>query len=478
MSSDFPGVCLIGAGTSGVIAAKVFKEHHIPYDCFEKGSGIGGIWRFQNDNGMSTCYRSLQINTSQRLMQLSDFPFPPSFDRSRLLRHDEVLRYFTAYAEHFKVTEHITFRTEVTHVKRLPDGTFAVDLQGPDGKATRHYDAVVVANGHHWDPKRVTFPGEFNGDLFHAHDYVAITDPVDLRDKRVLVVGMGNSAMDIAGEIAHPGQGARQAFLAQRSGVYILPKRIGRLDADAGIWRNPMDPAPWWEVLLRRFVPKHLLLWAMDLFYETLLRFTVGKPSAVGLKDPAIRFHQAHPTLSSELHNRLIQGDLIPKPTINRLAGDTVWFADGSAEKIDVIILATGYQITFPFFANDFISAPNNDLPLWYRIWDPRYPNLMFLALVQPLCAVMPIAELQAILMAKFLTGQYHLPDAAVMQTEMMAYDRAMKSLYTKSTRHTIQIDCLEYSYHLRREMATGAKRAKAAGNTLPIPASTSRMSL
>jgi cation diffusion facilitator CzcD-associated flavoprotein CzcO len=391
---------------------------------------------------------------------------------SHFPRHDEMLRYFEDYARHFGVRETITFRTEVTHIARLDDGTFAVAVGGPGGDETRRYDAVVVANGHHWDPKSVTFPGQLNGEIFHAHHYVDVTEPVDLREKNVLLVGMGNSAMDIACEISRVGQGARKAFIAQRSGVYVLPKRIGKMDGDAFVWRNPMTPTPWWETLLRRLVPRRVLLWSMDFFFENMLRLTVGKPSWVGLKDPEIRFHQAHPTISSELHNRLIHGDLIPKPNIRELRGDRVLFEDGTEEAIDVIILATGYNISFPFFDEDFISSADNDIPLWQRIWNPNHPGLMFLALVQPLCAMMPIAELQANLMAQFLTGRYHLPAPAIMEREMLAYDSAMKSLYTRSTRHTIQIDCLEYSYNLRREMAAGAKRAKAAGNTLPITAS------
>ncbi|MEO1646517.1 MAG: NAD(P)-binding protein, partial [Chloroflexota bacterium] len=69
-------VCIVGAGASGITAAKTLHERGIPFDCYELGSGIGGVWRYQNDNGRSAAYRSLHINTSKQRMNYSDFTFP------------------------------------------------------------------------------------------------------------------------------------------------------------------------------------------------------------------------------------------------------------------------------------------------------------------------------------------------------------------------------------------------------------------
>ena len=466
--ADGPRVCILGAGTSGVICAKVFLEQGVAFDCFEKGSGIGGLWRFHNDNGMSTCYRSLHINTGKRMMVLSDYPFPdhvPEYPS-----HEHILEYFQAYADHFGVMSHVTLGTEVRSARRAGDGTWAVEIEGPDGVETRHYDALVVANGHHWCPRFADLPGTFDGIQMHAHHYVDPTEPHDLRGKRVVVLGMGNSAMDIACELSRTGlQGASTLYLAQRSGVWIVPKLVGNIPQDSLV-RHPMVEPSRWEHLRRRYIPRRLRLAFSDVLAKTILNLTVGRPSRVGLKDPTGQPHERHPTISHEIHNRLIHGDIEPRGTIVELLGDRVRFEDGSVEEVDAIIHCTGYRIRFPFFDEGFLDAPDNSIPLWQRMIDPRYPELMFLALVQPLCAMMPIAELQSHFLASYLRGECHLPSPSAMEREMVAYDRMMKGLYTDSPSHTIQIDCPEYTYYLREAWNEGRARARRAGGTLPVP--------
>ncbi|MCL1473370.1 NAD(P)-binding protein [Argonema antarcticum] len=76
---DVNKVCIIGAGSSGIATAKILHDRQIPFDCFEKGSGIGGNWRYNNDNAMSSAYKSLHINTSRYTMCYSDFPMPEDY---------------------------------------------------------------------------------------------------------------------------------------------------------------------------------------------------------------------------------------------------------------------------------------------------------------------------------------------------------------------------------------------------------------
>jgi len=83
-------VCVIGAGCSGVTTAKALAERGVPFDCFEKGSALGGNWRFGNDNGQSAAYHSLHINSSKWNMQFSDFPMPEDFPDFG--HHSDVLR--------------------------------------------------------------------------------------------------------------------------------------------------------------------------------------------------------------------------------------------------------------------------------------------------------------------------------------------------------------------------------------------------
>ncbi|MEE8371049.1 MAG: NAD(P)-binding domain-containing protein, partial [Sphingomonadales bacterium] len=366
---------------------------------------------------------------------------------------------FERYADTFGVKELITFRTEVMNCRRRDDGRWAVTFMGSMGEETREYDFLIVANGHHWNPRLPELPGVFNGPVFHSHYYVDTQNPVDLREKNVVVVGVGNSAMDIACELGHTGQGARRVFLSQRSGVWVIPKIFGPVPQDKFI-RHPMKKAGLGERFSRTFIPEKLRAWLFDVLVETIVRLTVGHPTRVGLKKPLQRFHERHPTVSQEIHNRLIHGDITPKGVIKELRDGEVVFEDGSLEKVDAIIAATGYDITFPFLAPELISISHNSLPLFQRIFEPRFDNLAFIGLIQPICAVMPIAELQANFLADYINGRYSLPERAEMERAAERYDSEMKGRYTTSDSHTIQIDCPEYSYYLQKEWKRGRKRA------------------
>src|SRR3954454_1227484 len=213
-------VCIIGAGSSGIAAAQVLDARGVPFDCFEKGSQIGGNWRYENDNGMSSAYRSLHINTSRQAMAYKSLPIPDHYPDYP--NHFQMAAYFDEFVEHFGLQEKITFRTEVTNIEPA-DGEWAVTTKAESGaEANERYRAVLVANGHHWDPRwpEPAFPGSegFEGEQMHVHHY---REPDVLEDKRVLVLGLGNSAVDIAVESSRI---AEKTFLAVRRGAYVLPK--------------------------------------------------------------------------------------------------------------------------------------------------------------------------------------------------------------------------------------------------------------
>jgi cation diffusion facilitator CzcD-associated flavoprotein CzcO len=215
-----PRACIIGAGSSGIAAAKAFHLAGIPFDCFEQGSVVGGNWVFRNPNGVSACYESLEINTSGPRMAFSDFPMPA--DYPPYARHDQVAAYFESYVDHFGFRERITFNTKVVRVSSGADGTWVVVTHGPKGERTQTYDAVLVANGHHWDARwpEPPYPGQFDGEQIHAHDY---RSGEQLLGRDVVVVGSGNSALDIASEA---GRVARSAVLSQRRGQWCCASSL------------------------------------------------------------------------------------------------------------------------------------------------------------------------------------------------------------------------------------------------------------
>src|SRR4051812_49512407 len=158
MSRELPTACIIGAGSSGIAAAKKLHDAGIPFECFEKSDRVGGNWVFGNRNGMSSAYRSLHINTSRDRMEYADFPMPR--DYPDFPHHTQIARYFDDYVDHFGFRDRITFDAGVERAERTTDGTWQVTL---DNGETREYDALLVANGHHWNPRwpEPAFPGDF-----------------------------------------------------------------------------------------------------------------------------------------------------------------------------------------------------------------------------------------------------------------------------------------------------------------------------
>ena len=444
--TQLPSVCIIGAGSSGIAAAKALYERGIPFDCFEKSDRVGGNWVFGNKNGMSAAYRSLHINTSRERMEYSDFPMPswyPDFPH-----HAQIAAYFDAYVDHFGFRHAITFETGVEHAARDRDGVWAITL---DTGEVRHYDALIVANGHHWDPRwpDPPYPGTFDGEQLHAHDYV---DNSGFEGRRVLVVGFGNSAMDIAVESSFV---AERTILSSRRGAHVLPKYL---------FGRPLD-----QIGVTRFTGA--VPWPVrSLFLRALYRIGVGRMEDYGLPRPDHRIGEAHPTISADFLNRVAHGEIAYRPAISRLEGDCVRFVDGSVEPVDTIVWCTGYKVTFPFFDEDFISAPGNDLPLFRRVFHPEIDNVFFVGLLQPLGAIMPLAEAQSKWIAAYLRGEYALPDRAAMLRQMARERRKLAKRYVASPRHTMQVDFDTYLWELRRELRAGARRVRARGFALPIP--------
>jgi dimethylaniline monooxygenase (N-oxide forming) len=441
-----PRACIVGAGSSGITAAKALHDRGIPFDQIEISDRIGGNWAIDNPNGLSSAYRSLHINTSRERMEFADYPMPKSYPD--FPKHTHIATYFNDYVDHFGLRELISFETRVDHAHRRPDGVWEVRVTGPDGEATREYDALLVANGHHWDPRwpEPPFPGSFDGVEMHSHHY---HDPDEWHGKRIAVLGMGNSAMDIAVEASYV---ADRVFLAARRGAHVVPKYIFGKPIDQ-IGGSPHIPF----AVRRRII-------------EGLLRAYQGKMENYGLPKPDHRFGAAHPTVSADLLNRVAHGEIHPKPNISRLEGDRVRFADGSVEAADVIVYCTGYRVTFPFFDADLISAPDNDLPLYKRTFHPDIDNVFFVGLMQPLGAIMPIAERQGVWIADYLTGRYTLPDAEEIRADMKRERERMFRRYVKSKRHTMQVDYDDFMLELEREMKRGRERARARGWPLAVP--------
>jgi hypothetical protein len=204
---------------------------------------------------------------------------------------------------------------------------------------------------------------------------------------------------------------------------------------------------------------------------RAMLRVVQGPVERYGLPRPDHRLGEAHPTVSSDILNRMAHGTVVARPNIAELLGDSVRFTDGTIERVDVIICCTGYQVTFPFFDQTFLTASDNDLPLFRRVFKPGIPNLAFIGLLQPLGPIMPLAEAQGLWVADYLTGRYALPPDDEVLRDIEREREQMFARYVKSRRHTMQVDFDDYLLALAKERRRGEHRARKRGNLVPVPA-------
>ncbi|NKS66956.1 NAD(P)-binding domain-containing protein [Rhodococcus hoagii] len=447
-SSKLPMTCIIGAGPSGITVAKRLQDHRIPFDCFEASDEVGGNWYYKNPNGMSACYQSLHIDTSKWRLAYEDFPVPaewPDFPHHSLL-----FQYFKDYVDHFGLREKITFNTKVVAAERTAAGLWDVTLSTGE---RRTYDALVVANGHHWDPRLPEYPGEFDGVLMHSHAYNDPFDPIDMRGKNVVVVGMGNSGLDIASELSQRYL-ANKLTVSARRGVWVMPKYVNGKAGDKEI-------APAW-------MPRKLRMALSRRF----LNKTLGPMEGYGLPRPDHRPFEAHPSCSGEFLGRAGSGDIAFKPAIKALEGKQVRFADGSVEDVDVIVCATGYNISFPFFTDsNLLPDREHRLPLFKRMVKPGIDNLFFMGLAQTMPTLVNFAEQQSKLVAAYLTGAYRLPSHAEMHGTIAADEAYNLGPFYNSPRHPSISNFDRYVREITKEIEAGRKRADAASNQLPVPA-------
>ncbi len=450
-----PTVAVIGAGISGLTMSKMLLDYGLEFTTFEASDRVGGNWAFGNPNGHSSAYRSLHIDTSKHQLSFKDFPMPA--DYPDFPHHTQVKDYLDAYTDAFDLRRHIEFENRVLHARRVStsstnggggstDGGGGWELE-TERTGTRRYDVLLVANGHHWDPRFADKPGEFTGLTMHSHAYIDPRTPYDLTGKRILIIGLGNSAADIAVELSSKTLD-NEVVISTRSSAWIVPKYFAGKPADKYYRTSPYIPFAW----QRKFV-------------QMMQPMTAGRPEDYGLPTPNHKFFEAHPTQSVELPLRLGSGDLRATGDIERFDGRTVHFADGTAEDFDVVIHATGYNITFPFFDEDFISAPENHIRLYKRIFKPGMDDVAFIGFAQSTPTLFPFVECQTRLVAAWLVGRYAPPSEAEMERVIDQDQQKYTAHMVQRPRHTQQLDYFLYEHDLRaREIPAGIARADLAG--------------
>ncbi|MEM1326926.1 MAG: NAD(P)-binding domain-containing protein [Bacteroidota bacterium] len=413
-------VAIIGAGPSGITALKNVLDQGLEVVAFDRNNDVGGNWIYSEKAGHSSVFETTHIISSKTLSQYEDYTFD-DFDKSvaDYPSHDELRRYFQAYAKRFDLYPHIRFRTMVLHVERLEDGSWQIDIEQNGKKEQLYFTHLIVCNGHHWQPRYPDFPGEFTGEFLHSHDY---KKAAPFADKQVLVIGGGNSACDVAVETSRV---SKKTWISWRRGYRIVPKFIAGIPSDVFSTRTHWIP----------FKIRNRL-------NELLLKVVNGKNELYGLQEPQTAFGSTHPTINDELLYKIRHGKVIPKVNIDRYEGKTVHFVDGTSQEVDVIIACTGYVLAHPFFDADFIDYRKGKVELYLKMLHPEHENLYFVGMFQPLGCIWPLAELQSKIVAAEIAGAWKRPENTAQLAKYEVNHPHYRQIDTP--RHTITVD-----YHL-----------------------------
>jgi Flavin-binding monooxygenase-like len=418
-------VAVVGAGSAGLAVLKALCDQGIDVECFERGSDVGGLWRYENDNGLSGAYASLRTNVSRRRMQYPTFPMPREY--GDFPSHSDMAAYLGAYATAFELRPLIAFGSTVERLDRHRDGTWNVAL---DDGSVRSFKAVVVAIGLFWCPKHPRDPGRFDGEVSHSHDY---RTPEPFAGRSALVVGAGQSAAEIAVEISGV---ARQTFMSVRGGAHVIPRWIGRRPYDATDV-DPLNRLPWR---------------VMNSIFRRRVAWELGSIPA-SWPVPAQRVLEGIPIVSSDILPAVRRGSVVVKPAIERLMGDWVRFADASREQVDRLVYATGYRIELPFLSPSLVSTTSRDFPLYRRIAPPHLGGLFFAGFVDAPGGLLPVVETQGQWIAAALSGRLHLPAPTEMWRAIECAEGRTRERFPQESPTSVRCDPHAYRRLLQADL-------------------------
>jgi cation diffusion facilitator CzcD-associated flavoprotein CzcO len=417
--------CIIGAGASGLAVAKSFVERGIPFDCLEREQDIGGLWNFATPSGI--VYETTHLISSISSTGFHDLPMLDEH-YPEYPSHSLVLGYFRDYVRTFGLAPHISLGKRVERVAPV-GGQWEVSVAGE--ARPRTYRGVVLASGHHDTPRMPSYPGTFAGEIMHSRAYKS---PLQVRDRRVLVVGCGNSAADIVADAAH---GRSQVFLSIRRGYWFVPKFI--LGFPTGDVISYAETVP---------LPRIVRRW----LFQGALWLLQGPASRYRMPDPDYAIDQAHPTMTDEIPRLVAHGDLTIKPEIASYDGNRVRFKDGTAETIDTIVFATGYQPVIPFIDEGLVFAPDGRPRFLLNAVHPEHEGLFAAGLAQANGSMWRLADYQGQLIASLIVAGKHAPERARRLREMLASGGGLGGrTFVASDRHRLEVNYYDYRRLLKR---------------------------
>lgn len=384
---------LIGAGPSGLAAARNLARRGIPFIGFEEHTDVGGLWDI--DSRTSTVYESAHLISSRTTTAFEEFPMREG--TADYPSHWEMREYFRDYADTFDLRRHFRFGTRV--VRAEPEGEgWRVTVEDRGGEQSSElYEGLIIANGILAEPSIPDFEGSFEGEIRHTSTY---RRPEEFRDKRVLIVGAGNSGCDIAVDAV--GQ-ARSVDLSMRSGYWFFPKYILGRPSDTLNEGRPL-PAP--------------IKQAVD---SRLIRLVTGNPARLGFPEPEGKIYETHPVMNTLILYHAGHGDIRVRRNIDRMDGDRVFFTDGTEGQYDLVMLATGYSLHYPFIDREHLNWEDQPGPdLYLNIFTPRHRNLFVLGMVEATGLGWQGRFNQSDLVAEFIQARSEAPALADRMWDMV----------------------------------------------------------
>lgn len=419
-------VCIIGAGPSGLPAIKNISEAGISVVAYDYNSDVGGNWIYNEKESHSSVFETTHIISSKTLSQYEDYPFKPEV--SDYPSHEELRNYFQSYAKYFNLYRHIQFNTLVKSCVRLDNGHWEVKTIKDENEYVEIFTDLVVCNGHHWEPKYPNYSGKFTGDFLHSHQY---KKAASFANKKVLVIGGGNSACDVAVETSRV---STKTAISWRRGYRIIPKFL---------MGKPTDVF----AIKMNFLP----IFLRNLLAGFIAYINNGSNKIYGLPEPDHKFGATHPTINSELLYKIRHGKIKPRVEIDRFEGKKVFFKDKSKEDFDVVIACTGFVLAHPFFDKKFLNYSEGPVPLYLKMFHPTYDNLYFIGMFQPLGCIWPGAEQQSKLAALALKGSWKRPANIDVLCEREVTHPHMKQINT--SRHRITVDFHRFMRDLKTQI-------------------------
>jgi cation diffusion facilitator CzcD-associated flavoprotein CzcO len=422
MQSHTLPIAIVGAGPAGLSMTRALQKAQIPFVVYEKHHDTGGIWDIENPG--SPMYEAAHFISSKTLSGFSDFPMPVHYPDYPT--HSQILAYIRAYTDHFGLRVFIQFNTKIRKIEPSDTGWTVITQNGQ-----RHqHRAVVCANGPLWQPNMAHYEGHFDGLIRHANTF---KKSAEFLGKRVLVVGGGNSGVDIACEAA---TFADKAYLSMRRGYYFIPKHIFGVPSDVFAHDGPK-------------LPTKLNQWVL----KKLLRIVIGDQTKFGLPKPDHELLESHPLMNSQIMHHTSHGNLAVKGDIERFDGNTVHFKEGSSIEIDEIIMATGYDYAIPYAA-DYFDWKDQRPVLFMNLFNPKHDNLFAIGFMETNSAAYQFFGEMASLIAHYLKSQDQNPDQAQrfrkkVETETPDLSGGLK--FVASPRHTGYVDSDTYRAYLKK---------------------------